>query len=71
MSMCCSFIKSQILPKALKMVEIDQDKTGALLLVPGHSGLQSKTQYGKKKTNKQKAAIRTNHDIQQTHVEVY
>lgn len=59
--------KSQILPKALKMVEIDQDKTGALLLVPGHSGLQSKTQYGKKKG----AAMRTNHDIQQTHVEVY
>lgn len=68
MSMRCSFTKSQILPKALKMVEIDQDKTGALLLVPGHSGLQSKTQYGKKK---KKAAMRTNHDIQQTHVEVY
>lgn len=46
--------KSQILPKALKMVEIDQDKTGALLLVPDHSELQSKTQYQKPKIKNKK-----------------
>lgn len=38
--------KSQILLRVLKMVEINQAKTGAWLLVPGHSALQSKTQYG-------------------------